>query len=115
MPVQVTARDLWYFLTLGGKDGTYDEFVADEDEDDKTIDMSRETFDAIKAADLKEIIADQWISENRWGGEEVTSLATDVNCAVGGGYLIATWYGGGAEVLVVGYRMDQLEVDCNCD
>jgi len=88
MTATVTKRDIWTYLSEGEPDAN----------------------PTLQATDLKEIIADEDMSTQNLGGDDMVSLANDILAAIAEGYTILTWYGDNAEALVVGYRPDQLTV-----
>ena len=61
-------------------------------------------------ADIAQITAGIGMSEWYLGGDDVVNIVCDVLEAIGNGYKIATWYGPDTEVLICGYRPDQLTV-----
>lgn len=106
-PVKVTHRDLWQFLSVDGHDMSFDQFV--EAYADEKV-MSQETFNAIKAADLEEIVVDQDMAESCIGGDDVVGIVDDVIGAIKDGYTVVTWYGDSAEAMVIGYKPEQLRI-----
>lgn len=106
-PVKVTHRDLWQFLSVDGHDMSFDQFV--EAYADEKV-MSQETFNAIKAADLEEIVVDQDMAESCIGGDDVVGIVDDVIGAIKDGYTVVTWYGDSAEAMVIGYKLEQLRI-----
>jgi hypothetical protein len=107
---EVTKLQIWEFLNNSGSEyATYEEFVGNSaDPDEITLDEA--IFNALKACDLKTIIAGSEMSENHLGGDDLVSVADDVVAAVRDGYAITTWYGHNSEALVAGYRAGQLSV-----
>ncbi len=104
----VTKRQLWIFLTMGRTE-TFAEF-RDEEGDEDESELGEDEWNALNKADIKEIIADQDMSENSPGGDDMVSLAEDVLTAVKEGYTVVTWYGDSTEALVAGVRPDQITV-----
>lgn len=104
----VTTRQLWYYLNNGGK-----EFELPDDPDDcEDCPFYQETLHALHKCDLKNILAGQYMSEERLGGDDLCGMADDVVAAIKEGYEIISWYGDDAEALVAGYKPAELTITC---
>ena len=65
----------------------------------------------VNSLDLRTICAGREMSEGSTGGDVVVQLVDEVLQAVADGYKVSTWYGDDTEVLIVGYRANQLSFD----
>lgn len=114
----ITRYQLWAFLQMGAVGYTYveycDHYAADygpaEGGPPSEPELPPEAFEALKAADLRDIVSDQCMTDNRIGGDQIVDIADQVCTAIEQGYAISTWYGEDSEALIVGYRADQLTV-----
>jgi hypothetical protein len=109
--VKVTRAQLWHFLFFCGKELDfvhYQNEVKENEAEENQLDES--TFDALKAADINDIVSDQDASENNLGGDDLVNVADSVLQAVKDGYTVVTWYGDENEALVAGVRSGPVPV-----
>jgi hypothetical protein len=86
----VTRLQLWEFLSNAGAEyATFEDFV-DSAVDADEISFNKATFDILKAADLKNILAGSEMSENHLGGDDLVSLVNDILAAQQDGYVVVT-------------------------
>ena len=110
--MKVTRQQLWTFLN--NQEETYEDFVPCSEDSGLTV----ADFNALHTLledkvgnPIRQIVADQGMSENHLGGDDLVSVVDQTLAAIKDGYEIATWYGPETEVLVVGYRPDYLTVE----
>lgn len=65
---------------------------------------------AFSSADLKPVILDHLIGTHHLGGDDLVTAVDEVLVLIAQGYAIATWYGPSQQIMVLGYRRDQLEL-----
>lgn len=108
--MKVTSKQLWEYLAHNG--ASYNDFISYQSElpTDFERTLTQSQFDVMKKADILELVADQNMSENNLGGDDIVSVCVDVIDAICNGYTIATWYGENCEALVAGYRANELTV-----
>ncbi len=108
----VTNQQVHTFLAYAGQDKgvTYAKFLAETDWTRGTCPVDKTMFLALRKADIREIITDENMSETNLGGDDVVSIVDDTVTALNAGYTVATWYGPDTEVLVFGYRPNQLTI-----
>jgi hypothetical protein len=62
------------------------------------------------AYDIQQIVVASGMSEDHLGGDDIVNLVKDVLEAQKNGYAIYSWYGPDTEVLIIGYRPDELTI-----
>ncbi len=110
-PWIVSKRAIWEYLSQNGKEhDTFAEFQEANavNEDDHTV-LTEELFKLFKTVSFREIAADQYMSENRPGGEAFIEFVRMAEGAVRDGYALATWYGPQTQTLIVGYNPVELD------
>ena len=112
--MKVTRKQLWTYLN--NQEETYSDFL--DCCDGETNGVTEEVFNELKdlcddevRKPIRQIVAGQYMSENRPGGDDYVAVVDDVLSAIEGGYLIVTWYGPKTEVLIAGYRPDYLTIE----
>lgn len=112
--MKVMRKQLWTYLN--NQEDSYEQFR--DCCDSETNGVTKKVFTELKLlADdevrkpLRPILADQHMSENHPGGDDIVGTVDDVLTAIQDGYRIVTWYGPEAEALVAGYKPDYLTVE----
>jgi hypothetical protein len=112
--MKVTRRQLWTYLT--NQEDTYEEFL--DCCDGETNGVSRELVDELASflqdeirKPIRLIIADQNMSENHPGGDDIVGAVEDALAAIKDGYRIVTWYGPETESLVAGCKPNYVTVE----
>ncbi len=65
---------------------------------------------AVASCDIKAICVDWEMSENHIGGDDIVAIATALREAILTGYRVFISYGPNTEVLIVGYRQNELAI-----
>lgn len=117
--MQITENKLWKFAQAGGcrvvggqpEKADYREYLDYNDlDEDGTPLLSEAEYNELQALDLLEIVADQYMSENHPGSEDIVGVAMEVTRAYRDGYAVHCWCGPNAEALVIGYRPNELTI-----
>ena len=110
----VTNQQDWEFLVNGGEayeafDAYLNDFgpVYETQLDERTFSALK---DVVQRKCLQPIMADQYASENRHGGDDLVALADNVVKAMTSGLAVVTWYGDDAECLIAAYDRRVLNV-----
>ena len=108
MPTTISKRAIWEYLNLGGKEhDTYAAFIDANPDGDYCL--TAEQFTLLKSVALRELIADQYMSENRPGGDDIIEYVRLAQGAIEDGYKLCTWYGPQTQTLIVGYNPVELD------
>jgi hypothetical protein len=102
---------LHQYLSMGGRD--YDnltEFTEKAVGDSAACLLDDATFTALKTADIKTILIGFGMSCDHLGGDDVINIVNQTLAATAEGYSIVTWYGPESEVLIAGYRRNQVSI-----
>ena len=111
----VSKRAIWEYLNGGGKEhDTYAEFQEANELNDDPVALTEDLFKLFKTVSFRELVADQYMSENRPGGDDIIEFVRMAQGAIEDGYKLATWYGPQTQTLIVGYNpveLDPIEPD----
>jgi len=107
--ITVRPKQLWQYLFVQPA-ATYDEYAAAIDAEDHASRLSREQFEAVRAAAPEEIVCSIEMSAADLGGDVLVQVARRVAEAVRGGADLITWYGPDTEVMVAAVMPGLLEV-----
>ena len=112
--MKVTPMQLWTYLD--GQEETYADFL--DRRGGRANGVTAEVFEELKRLNedttnqpIRLVIADQHMSENHPGGDDMVAAVDDVLAAIKDGYRIVTWYGPETEVLIAGYRPEHLTIE----
>ncbi len=112
--LKIKAAQLHGIFQLFGEDNDISKvnemFESYQEEIEEDL-ISKEDFLGLAHCDIEQICVGQGMSENHLGGDDLVEIADEVRDAIEDGYKVFTWYGPETEVLIIGYRPDELKIE----
>lgn len=109
--ITVNKAQLHSFLYYNAE--SYEDYKANaicDDSSDTIYLLTEVDWQYLKGCKFHDIVADQHMGENHPGGDDIVGIADDILKGIQDGFQICTWYGSGAEAMVVGYRASDLTI-----